>query len=46
LIRQFFLIPSKINEFVDRKEAFRLLPESVLPEFDHYLAVYTIPTLQ
>jgi hypothetical protein len=38
---QFFLIPNIINEFVDR-----LLLESVLPEFDQYLAIYTFSTFK
>jgi hypothetical protein len=41
LIRQFFLTPNKINEFM-----FHLLLESVLPEFDQYLAIYTFSTSQ
>jgi hypothetical protein len=46
LIRQVFLIPNGINEFVDQTLMFHLLLESVLPEFDHYLEIYTFSALQ
>jgi hypothetical protein len=40
-IRQFFLILNRFNEFKDFKTVmFRLLFESILPEFDHYQAMY------
>jgi hypothetical protein len=33
LTRQFFLIPDRLNEFVDQSVMFDFLLESVLPEF-------------
>jgi hypothetical protein len=45
LIRQFFLILNRVNDFVDLSNV-SLLLESVLLEFDHCLAIYTFSTLQ
>jgi hypothetical protein len=44
LIRQFFLIPNRINEFMGSQTVWfvPLLLESVLPECNHYLAIYTL----
>jgi hypothetical protein len=41
LIRQFFLIPNRINKFTELTVMFHLLLESVLQEFVHYLEIYT-----
>jgi hypothetical protein len=41
MIRQFFLIPNRMNKYMARDILSRLLLESVLLEFDHYLAIYT-----
>jgi hypothetical protein len=46
LIRQFFLIPNIINEFVELLAIFQFLLESVLPEIDYYLRIYTFSRFQ
>jgi hypothetical protein len=42
-IRQFFLIPNRSGAQI---VIFHLLLEPILPEFDHYLTIYTFSTLQ
>jgi hypothetical protein len=46
LIRQFFLIPNRSEEFVDQTLMFHLLLDTVLLEFDHCLEIYTFSALQ
>jgi hypothetical protein len=45
VIRQFLLIPNRVNKLVDYRQMFCVLLESVLLEFNHYLAIYTFLTL-
>jgi hypothetical protein len=40
LLRQFVLTPNTVNEFVDLTVIFHFLLESVMPEFNHCLAIY------
>jgi hypothetical protein len=46
LIRQFLLIPNRIKELSWQIVMLHLLLESVLPGFNHYLAILTFQTLQ
>jgi hypothetical protein len=43
---EFFLIPDRINECGSQTVMFHLPLESVLPEFDQYLAIYTFVTMK